>query len=138
MIEIMLIVHIAKSTEIYALTDQTLPSHASDAVLFAGIAEDVVMTDTDRRVVYHSQVISLLVTDSVISSRSGVPLNHNCLIGSRVRARTADLDHCPAVTFAVVYRVVKALYQWIYEDKEETNPEETTSSPVPEPHVGLL
>ena len=101
-VQVMLVVHIAQSAEVDVRTDQTLPSHASDAVLLASIADNIVVTDTDGRVVDHSQVVCILVTDSVISSRSGVPLNDNSFVWSSVRTRSTHFDHCSAMTFAII------------------------------------
>lgn len=102
MVEIVFVTHIAKSAQIHALTYETLPSHASDAVLFACVAYNIGMSDTDRCVVQKSQIICVLITNSVISSRTRIPLDDNSLVGRRVRARLSDLHNCPAMAFAVV------------------------------------
>jgi hypothetical protein len=53
-VDVVFVTHIAKSAEIDALTDKTLPSHACDSVFFTGIAYNVWMSDTNRRVVQNS------------------------------------------------------------------------------------
>ncbi len=53
-VDVVFVTHIAKSAEIDALTNKTLPSHACDSVLFTSIAYNVWMSDTNRGVVQNS------------------------------------------------------------------------------------
>ncbi len=53
-IDVVFVTHIAKSAKIDALTDKTLPSHASDSVFFTGITYNIWMSDTNGCVVQNS------------------------------------------------------------------------------------
>jgi len=63
---------------------------------------ETISPPTNRSVVKNSQVISALVSNSVVSAESRVPLHNDCLARSVVVARLPDLDDRASVTFTSV------------------------------------
>jgi hypothetical protein len=50
-VEIVFVIHVAEGAEVDALTHQTLPPDAGHAVLLTAVAYDVVVSETNGRVV---------------------------------------------------------------------------------------
>lgn len=57
--------HITMCTKIEIEASSTLPPHAHDSVLSTRITDNVRMTNTDRRIVVHPQIVGRLVSNAI-------------------------------------------------------------------------